>query len=390
MHHFDRCQRIRLIRGKLCREVYAIGYTKEPFAVFREFEDGRKFTRNLYYRSIAGWMFVAPDEKVYGESAGRERWIEEAPKYDFCDDYLSPGDFDLIAEARPEFRWCLRKADDRGYTGADIFRLLRAFKEDSRVEFMVASGLKCLALSNGFRRLGKRLQQDVCRWAVQNGDYGLRAALDCLKNRIPIGEWHEWKFGAFRNLPYKSFRHLKDHNIYPGEYFEYLNTLREAGKDARDPYWGLPTDFRARRRTAERIVANIRKAQDAKRAEERKKEVEKLKKIAAKFIGSSFKGIKVWVPASYEEFSKQADNLDQCLISMDYIGKVASGECVLVFLAKGRKPIATAELLPKGKSWKVGQFYGDESQSDYLAGEKERAALIDWSKKNKLALKISA
>jgi len=391
MHIAIKSQRVRLLRGQLVREVCAAPRGKAkgcaPYPVFREWEDGHRESRNLRFQIIAGWLYATPEE------IGREEWSADAPKGDWCLDYLSEADLALIAESRPEFRFCLRKADERGYTGAEIFKLLRAFKEDSRVELLVGAGMKNLALSSGFRRLSKRLQQDVARWAIQNGDYGLRAALDCLRERISIGEWARWRScwaGASpegARLSYKVWKHLDAHGIYPHEYREYLRTLAEAGKDASDPYWGLPTDFRRRRRQAERIVANLRKAKTRKEREERRAALEA---VAAKFAGGVFGSCRVWVPCTLEEVEKQADALDQCLVSMDYAGKVKDGDCVLVFVADDAgKPLATAELLPNGNGWKVGQFYGDERKSDYLAGEEERAALRAWAKRNNLRLRAA-
>ena len=383
MHYYQKKSRFRLLRGQLVREVYAVYGSALPFAVFREWEDGRRASRNIEHHFVAGWLYSTPEE------IGREEWnFDYAPRSGFGgDDYLSPEDVELIAQARPAFRWCLRKADERGYTSAQVFELLRAFEADPRVELLVEAGLKHLALSSGFRRLSKRLQQDVSRWAIQNGDYGLRAAIDCLRERISIGDWARWRGSAGKTFAYKVWKHLDAHGIYPWEYREYLDTLRQAGKDVNDPYWGLPTDFARRRRQAERIVANLRKAKTRKEREERRAALEA---VAAKFAGGVFGSCRVWVPCSIEEVEKQADALDQCLLSMDYAGKVKDGDCVLVFVADDAgKPLATAELLPSGNGYKVGQFYGDERKSDYLAGEEERAALRAWAKRNKLRLRAA-
>ena len=380
MHVPIKSQHVRLIRGKLCREVLARWQNDLPYPVFREWEDGKRESRHLRYSFVAGWLYTTPEE------IGREEWVKGyAPAGDWCLDYLAPEDIARIERAKPAFRFCLRKADERGYTGAEIFQLLRAFEADPRVELLVAAGLKRLALSAGFRRLSKRLQQDVARWSLQNGDYGLRAALDCLRERISIGEWYEWKhYNDAGKLPYKVFRRLAAWGVPAWEYREYRSTLKEIGKDWRDPYWGLPSDFRARRRQAERIAANLRKAKDKA---ERDALLASLGKVASGFSGGLFSGLRVWVPGSLDEFEAQAEALDQCLISMDYASRVANGDCVLVFVADDAgKPLATAELLPNGKGWKVGQFYGDERKDDYLAGATERSALRAWARANRLRL----
>ena len=386
MHYFDRIQRVRLIHGRLCREVYAVTrFTPRPFAVFREWLDGHRESRNLYYRNVAGWLFAAPGDEDSWGSYKVERWSDIAPENDFCWDGPSAEDVELLKSYRPSFRWCLNKA--HGYNVAELFQLLRAFDEDPAVEHLVSAGLKSLALSDGFRRLSKPLQKAVAKWSAENGDHGLRAALDCLRERISLSEWNEWRSGEWRNMDYKTFRYLKTRNVYPWEYREYLYTVQAVGKDPSDEYWKYPSNFRKRRRAVERMWANLQKAKEE--AERRKREQD-LIAVASKFDAGTFDGIRVWVPTSVEEFAAQAQALDQCLMTMDYAGKVARGDCVLVFLAQRGKPLATAELLKRSRGWRVGQFYGDERLENYLAGKRERNALLDWAGKNKLALKISA
>jgi len=129
----------------------------------------------------------------------------------------------------------------------------------------------------------------------------------------------------------------------------------------------------------ERIVANLRKAETAAREKV-------LECIAGRYLGGIYEKLRVYVPGSYAAFKSQAKALDQCLITNDYPTRVAKGVCVLVFIERAGKPLATAELIPSGKGWRVGQFYLDERKKDYLAGPAERSALKAWAKANKLKL----
>ena len=88
-------------------------------------------------------------------------------------------------------------------------------------------------------------------------------------------------------------------------------------------------------------------------------------------------GISVYVPEDIADIQKQAKALNQCLITSDYIGKVIQRKCVLVFIRDGKKPMATAELLPNGK---IGQFYGNELDfNDCLPQKKAKYALRKWT-----------
>ena len=382
MHYFDRSQRVKVLRGKLVREVYAVpkGRSDKPFAVFREWEDGRRESRNIYYAEVSGWLYASPVDPGHDV----ELWRPDGPRNDVCQDRLVESDLETIEAEHPEFRWCLRKAVAAGFNGAEVFALLRAFREAPAVELLVAARFKRLALSKGFRRLSRPLQRKVVSWCEANGDYGLECALGCMKLGCAPSDWLEWRSIRARtaDFGFDSFEYCRKRKVPVREYREYFSAAESVGKDLSDPYWRFPSDFRARRLTVERIVAN-RKA-----AETRAKQ-KALRKIAERFDGAAVGSIAVWVPSSYAEIRRQAENLHQCLIDMDYPSHVVAGECVLVFMADDQgRPLATAELIPTGKGYEVGQFYGDESKDDYLAGEDEKAALKAWAKANKVKLKF--
>lgn len=384
MHYFDRSQRVKVLRGKLVREVYAVpkGRSDVPFAVFREWEDGHRESRNIYYAGIPGWLYVSPDDIEDGQRYGADSWAPGGPKNDVCGDLLQETDVETIEAAHPEFLWCLRKAVAAGYDGAEIFALLRAFGEAPAVELLVAAGQKRLALSRRFRRLSRHLQRRVISWCQANGDYSLECALGCLKYGCAPSEWNEWRHLQKVGFCYDMFDYCVKRQVYVREYMEYFRAAESVGKNLSDPYWRFPSDFPARRRTVERIVAN-------RKAAETKIKRKALLAIAGRYSSGIFGKMHVYVPGTYAEFRRQAENLHQCLIDMDYPSQVVAGECVLVFMADDQgRPLATAELIPMGKGYEVGQFYGDESKDDYLAGEDEKAALKAWAKANKVKLKF--
>ena len=79
---------------------------------------------------------------------------------------------------------------------------------------------------------------------------------------------------------------------------------------------------------------------------------------------------------SAEEWREQAEALHQCIVSCGYMGRVADGKCVIVFVRKGGVPVATAEIL---KGNRIGQFYADEhDRDDCLPSEEVRTALEKW------------
>ena len=380
MHYFDRIQRVRLLRDKLCREVSAVSRNGAfgQFPVFREWENGLRESRNLYFAPVAGWLLQAPEDIVDGRRFGLDAWMPDGPRNDVCQDRLGESDLETIEAAVPAFRWCLRKAVDRGYNGAEVFALLRQFQAEPKVELLVSAGFKSLALSRAFLRLSGAMQRQAVEFCRANGDQGLGLAMECLKNGIGPIQWRLWKAYGPR-LKWPDFRYVHENAVPVYEYEEYVGAALSVGKDLEDPYWRHPSDFRARRLTVERIIRNRKAA--ATRAKR-----ETLRRIGERFKTAAAGLIDVWVPTTYEEFKEHAKALHQCLIDMDYPEKVIKGECVLVFMRTDCGHVATAELKPKGKSWKVGQFYGDEDKENYLVGPAEREALRKWARVNKLKL----
>lgn len=392
MHYFNRSQRVRLIGGHLVREVYATtSKHPSPVAVFREFENGKRQSRNVYYLGAAGWLFQHPDDLVEGKRYGVERWASGyAPKSDFCWDWPSAADVELIAAERPAFRWCLDKAVKAGYSTAELFGLLRNFDRDPRVEYVVM--YKELAVSPMLLKwpLDHVRALYAFRAGIKADRCPVGAADACVRLGIDLDEYLLWKQQAPR-MAWRDWRFLVDRGIPVAEYEEYLGTVRSAGKDPKDDYWRRPADFAARRRQVERIIRNQRRALARERAAERKKREQALGAVADRFRRGTFRGLRVWVPSTLKEIVAQAKALSQCLVDCDYAQRVIDGRCILVFLAGSAGPVATCELLPRkrrgGEFYKIGQFYGDESRSDYLATEAQRRALLAWTQKN--ALKIA-
>ena len=94
-----------------------------------------------------------------------------------------------------------------------------------------------------------------------------------------------------------------------------------------------------------------------------------------------FNGLDVYIPTRLDDFETHANALNQCLVYGDYIGKVARGKCVIVFLKDKDKPLATAELdLIDGKPV-LGQFHGNQDLDDISPTPKAQKAMDLFMKK---------
>ena len=186
------------------------------------------------------------------------------------------------------------------------------------------------------------------------------------------------------------FKYLNGYRAGLHMYNDYIRMAKRAGHDVKDPYWKFPKQLKKAHdkvmKEVERIEAAERlamKAAATKREREKKKNFEK---VVGKWIKKTVRknGMVVSIPGDIQAVRTQAKKLHQCLVSCDYIGKMAEKKCLLVFIAtRAGAPVATAEILPSGK---VGQFYGDERARDInkmKPGKKAQEALDAWLKKFK-------
>lgn len=134
-----------------------------------------------------------------------------------------------------------------------------------------------------------------------------------------------------------------------------------------------------------------RKEEEEKARTRREKERKTImKKLSKEFCKATLhkSNMCVFVPDSVKSVRDHANKLHQCLISCDYIGKMAERRCVLAFITDNNgNPIATAEILPNGK---LGQFYGNELGHDLESmkpSKKATEVLMTWLNKYEKNLK---
>lgn len=96
-----------------------------------------------------------------------------------------------------------------------------------------------------------------------------------------------------------------------------------------------------------------------KQQEKKRNRNKKYSKIVSKYndFSSIVDGFSIFVPQNTSLWQKQAEVLNQCIISSNYIDKVVDKSSVLIFIQKNDVPIATVEI---GKNNQILQFYCDE------------------------------
>ena len=212
-------------------------------------------------------------------------------------------------------------------------------------------------------------------------DFGISEILTMIRCRISTSDYMGYKEFMVDNgerLSYPEYLYLKgrkkrDIRIY----VDYIKMLKQTMHSIEDDYWHYPKNIARAHGKVMREIERTRMMKDAEKMKKKQDEYSRaVKKLLKKRLVTR-SGISVYVPEDIADIQKQAKALNQCLITSDYIGKVIQRKCVLVFIRDGKKPMATAELLPNGK---IGQFYGNELDfNDCLPPKKAKYALGKWT-----------
>jgi hypothetical protein len=385
----DYSDRLEIVDGELCRIVTAYDRKDQSrkLDVYREFESGKTECRNLYY-SMYGYMVGFPDEinSYYKNSCCT--FIQKLDDYGACNEIkkfysfpIGEKEKSLIVSKYPDFRYVLNKYND---TIKNTMLALNIWKKHKEVEYILASGFVKVALNKAFWKLSKNKQKEIAMFIRKNPmrkDLALSDIQAIIKYNLSESEFGEYKTWCvhFGKCGYEIYKYLMKCNKADYEgltlYRDYMALLKQTLHDRKEDYWRFPKKLQKKHDELREEVARI---EELKRLETLRAKQEKYLKAVEKYLPMNYDidGYTVFVPGTVEEIDRQAKELHQCLITCDYISRVIKGECVLVFVQKNGKPIATAEL-KKGN--KIGQFYANELNRDNcLPTDEVRAVMNKW------------
>lgn len=392
-----RCQyvdRIIIEDGKLKRIVTAVCNTKtfhKAFDVFKQDETGKCEGRNIYYNTYCGYMVAFPGDKNNSYYFGRvgdlyetEPW-GDTKKLPFHSCLLDSQEKDLIIGVYPEFKYTLEKAGS--LTKEETIEALVIWKDHKEVELLLAAGLKNLVYNRLFFKLTPEKTKQVITWCAKHKDvaknYSLKEILFIIANDLTLEEFKSFK--EFKShcytgsLSYKDYLYLKNltgsamNNLR--FYRDYKLLCRQAGHNFKDKYWREPKDLLQAHAKVLAEVDKIKKTEEQIRLD---KQQELYFKAVKKFQQSAkeIDGYTIYVPDSLSDWSLQAETLHQCILRCGYQDRVINKKELLVFIRKGRKPIATAQIFLK--SLQLGQFYSDERAKNIYPSKKVRDVFNLW------------
>lgn len=391
MHKCFYTGRIRLLGGKLWNIVTA-HYKENSLDVFKHCEDGRQRSRNLYFRIIYGYGVNFPgDVENYGYGYGRGTAVLEP--WDGCIMNVNPHIFEgygnatidetdkaQVLKAYPEMKWILQKHPD--ITRAETMELIPLWKKDHKVELLLDAGFKCMAFNKSFYKLTEKRRRDVLNFLKNNPgrNWGLAEVQTIMAEKISLEEYYRYAVFcsvAGKRVSYKVYKYLEHspsgHNdVYL--YHDYARMAKRCGHDMKDPYWAYPKNLMD---AHDKVMKEMDRVLELEAKDMSERKAAAYLKAVKKWIGKKLDvdGTRVYIPESLEDIQAQAKALNQCLVTCDYAQRVINRKCVLVFIVKGNKRLATAELLPSGK---IGQFYGNERHVDCRPCKTAVEALNQW------------
>ena len=406
---FNRYARIGIEDGQLVITVTASDRNGE-LDVARMYEEGRQLIRNIEYIPVAGWSFYCPGKMIRNRSPfgyGGSYIAEEEPWYEapnnvknLCCNIIEKRDVEKILEIYPDFRFMVGKFLMQYST---IFHDLKLWmKNRLYFETLVNIGAADIARDGRFYRLKDKMM--VIRFLSRNPEWRTRsfgALMLHINKGATIDQYKLFiNTGRHNHLSYDEWKYTCDKGVDAREMSDYLKMCKRLKKDMKDSYWHFPKDFSKAHYKVIKECRNLEEAERAARlAMQRERQIaeenERMKKYAdfsrmmkkwerkTKTTG----GLRVYIPQCVDDVIHHADFLSQCLITSDYISDVVSRKCILAFVClKDGTPLATAELIIKGRKYELGQFYGDESKSNYMATREQKKALEQWAKKYNIRL----
>ena len=414
MHRFAREGRIEN-QGGMLWYIVAGTYKNCTMDVLKINERGESWTRNICHFGISGWLMGVDGEKepVHYNSGYKvgggfvwelEPWTKQNNwvGLDMAWNDADEKDISAIIGKYPKFKWLLKK-----YACRKLPMLFRLIPNWSKNPFVVESLLEShyFSIARDLRLPKLRNPKAVMEFIQENNDVCfLDTVFGVKKYGCSVNEYNSWRDYVKENrwsskISFDEWKFIKENRIDDKEYKDYRVMAQRAGHNFAEKYWHYPKNFKRLHDRVMRECEAIRKAEEAAKAESKKKELAKEERRYIRVVRKYAKmvmyrdGLKFYVPQSVQEFLTQADVLNQCLISCDYMKKVADrkGNHIMVFVSKNGKPWATAELVKNhSKNYEIGQFNRDQNDTNHKADGHEMALLKAFCKKFGFPIKKAA
>lgn len=381
---------LEIENGEIVRVLVATPRNKKKcdksLAVYREWESGKCEVRNLYYCGMSGYRVAIPDVVSTGSYmpgiAKLEPWCDtkKMSNFQWYSKLVDDETTKIICSKYPKFKYVINKFS----TNLNhIMEALIIWKEHPEVELIIASGYIKVALNRSFWKMTEARRKEVVNFIRKNPtskDLRLGDIQTIIKYNLSADKFNEYHRDCmyYGKIAYDVYSYLKKKKVdYTSVslYRDYARLLKQTNHKCSDPYWKFPKDLQKKH---DELREEVRRLDELKQIEKLRPKQDSYRKAVKRLLKykMDINGFTVFVPETIDEISRQANALNQCLITADYISKVINKSCVLVFIQKNGEPIATAEL-KKGN--KIGQFYTNElDRRNCLPSDEVREVMNKW------------
>lgn len=396
MNHCIFFSRLAIENGELVKILKAKPTSKKakdwnPIDVYKETENNKYFCKHLYYTCIGGYVVAFPNKDYnyyYGKIKEKKSPYFKTSKlgiYSRNTKKSFNNATKLILSKYPDFSYTLNKVINKYGKDIDyLFNVLKIWKNHKDIELIIDLKLP-LVFNKSFYRLNKILKKKVIKFYQNNyilyNRPNYNEVLEILKYNISSDDF--FKFRDYKQHScYGLSKKLCNYNIYKyinkitkneeitdvvRFYDDYLYMLEHNHtKHEKSDYWLFPNTYEKLCKLHDKLMQEetaynefIRQEREKEEQEKKRNRNKKYSKIVSKYndFSSIVDGFSIFVPQNTSLWQKQAEVLNQCIISSNYIDKVVDKSSVLIFIQKNDVPIATVEI---GKNNQILQFYCDE------------------------------
>lgn len=334
------------------------------------------FVKDMEFSYVAGYYVGWHDQGI----SKYVKWFEDGKWYIVPDKLFDPYaplvNKEYITTHCQEYKYSAVEL----YTGCEILKYLRLYKEYPQMEYLMKLGLQNLAFSKQILKLvGKDIK--FRRWIAKNGQeldkYNILipAVLKAYKMNRPVSEMqrivkaqNELKKDAcltqvrelFKDELEKFFSYIAKQKTNVYSYADYLKSCNYLGIDMSKSKNRYPHDFK---RWHDIRADEYKTAKALKDEEERKEFYEKFATVAQKYLGLEYDNNSVYIaviPHKPSDLMNEGEVLHHCVGQMGYDQKFAREETIIFFIRAKEQPdvpLVTVEYSPKQK--RVLQCYGD-------------------------------
>ena len=362
MHRARYTGRIYLKNGLLMLEETA-HFKKFHEVVYRESEDGKAWSRYMYFTAMAGYLLSIPGDRLgyyfdYGLQE-EEKLTRCAPYNAFHYDCWE--DADNLEQLAKKDKTLWHFIQKMGFIGSPIyaFHQLVNYRKNPMAEMLIEAGQPELALSKQIYKLKGATKQKVIDYIKKQK---VRMTYSTMMKCITLGiDYDNSVSYLYYRLSNKEMKYIRKKAINLYEYKDIKKMANYLHKEG--DYWFFPSD--PTRIHAELLKEYNNQLDLKQKAREENERKEKIKSYNAfERVVKAFPEVidedpwKVYVPQKISEVIRQADSLHQCLIALNYPKKVIQKQSVLVFISKNGQPSSTFET--DYQMTEIKQFYANE------------------------------